>query len=49
MMVWAGICLDGRTDLHVVDRGALTAARYQNEVLHPTVRPFACVWSQISY
>ncbi len=24
VMVWAGICLDGRTDLHFVDRGALT-------------------------
>lgn len=41
VMVWAGICLDGRTDLHVVDRGALTAVRYRDEVLHPIVRPFA--------
>ncbi len=40
VMVWAGICLDGRTDLHVVDRGALTAVRYRDKVLHPMARPF---------
>lgn len=41
VMVWGGICLDGRTDLLVIDRGALTAVRYRDEVLHPVVRPFA--------
>ncbi len=40
VMVRAGICLDGRTDLHVVERGALTAARYRDEVQHPIVGPF---------
>ena len=40
-MVWAGICLDGRTDLVVIDGGALTAVRYRGEVLEPLVRPFA--------
>ncbi len=39
-LVWAGICLDGRTDSYIVDRGALTAVRYRDEVLHPIVRPF---------
>ena len=37
-MVWSGICLDGRTDLVVIDGGALTAVR--DEVLEPVVRPF---------
>ncbi len=41
MMVWGGICLDGRTDLLVIDGGALTAVRYWDEVLEPVVRPFA--------
>ncbi len=40
-MVWGGICLDGRTDLVVVDGGALTAVRYRDAVLEPVVRPFA--------
>ncbi len=41
VMVWAGIFLDGSTDLHVIDRSALIALRYQDEVMHPIVRPFA--------
>ncbi len=41
VMVWGGICLDGRTDLVVVDGGALTAVRYRDAVLEPVVRPFA--------
>ena len=41
MMVWDGIYLDGRTDIVVIDGGALTAVRYQDEVLEPLVRPFA--------
>ncbi len=40
-MVWGGICLDGRTDLVVIDGGALTALRYRDEVLEPVVGPFA--------
>ncbi len=40
-MVWGGICLDGRTDLVVIDGGALTVVRYRDEVLEPVVRPFA--------
>ncbi len=41
MMVWGGICLDGRTDLVVIDEGALTAVGYWDEVLEPMGRPFA--------
>ncbi len=33
--------MDGRTDLVVIDGGALTAVRYRDEVLQPVVRPFA--------
>ncbi len=43
VMVWGGICLDGRTDLVVIDRGALTAVQYQDEVLERVVRPFVGV------
>ncbi|XP_076352718.1 uncharacterized protein LOC143248172 [Tachypleus tridentatus] len=41
VMVWAGICLNGRTDLLSLDRGALNARRYRDEILEPIVRPFA--------
>ncbi len=33
--------MDGRTDLVVIDGGALTAVRYRDEVLEPVVRPLA--------
>ena len=36
-----GICLDGRMDLVAIDGAALTAVRYQDEVLELVVRPFA--------
>ena len=42
VMVWAGISLDGRTDLYVFPRGGITAVRYRDEVLEPIVRPYAC-------
>lgn len=41
VMVWGGICLRGRTDLYVFDRGTLTALRYRDDILAPIVRPFA--------
>ena len=41
MMVWAGISLDGRTDLYVFPRCGITAVRYRDEVLEPIVRPYA--------
>ena len=40
-MVWGGISLSGRTDLHVFRRGGVTAAVYRDDILHPLVRPYA--------
>ena len=39
--VWAGISAQGKTDLHVIDNGMLTALRYVNEILDVYVRPYA--------
>ena len=39
-MVWAGLSLDGRTDLYVFPRGGITAVRYHDEVMEPIVRPY---------
>ncbi|GFW21087.1 transposable element Tcb2 transposase [Trichonephila clavipes] len=33
VMVWEGIMMDGRTDLHFFDTRSLTAQRYRDEVL----------------
>ena len=41
VMVWAGISVQGKTDLHVIDNGTLTALRYVNEILDVYVRPYA--------
>ena len=41
VMVWAGISAWGKTDLHVIDNGTLTALRYVNEILDVYVRPYA--------
>lgn len=41
VMVWGGVCLNGRTDLIVLDRGNLNAVRYRDEILDPVVRLFA--------
>ena len=41
VMVWAGISPQGKTDLHVVDNGTLTALRYVNEIMDVYVRPYA--------
>ena len=41
VMVWAGISTQGKTDLHVIDNGTLTALRYVNEILDVYVRPYA--------
>ncbi|GFX93799.1 transposable element Tcb1 transposase [Trichonephila clavipes] len=40
VMVWAGIMMDGHTDLHFFDTGSVTAQRYRDEVLEPYVRLF---------
>uniref|UniRef100_A0A8C7ILZ4 Transposase n=1 Tax=Oncorhynchus kisutch TaxID=8019 RepID=A0A8C7ILZ4_ONCKI len=41
VMVWGGISLGGRTALHVLARGSLTAIRYRDEILRPLMRPYA--------
>ena len=41
VMVWAGISAQGKTDLHVIDNGTLTALRYVNEILDVYVRPYS--------
>ncbi|GFU34122.1 transposable element Tcb2 transposase [Trichonephila clavipes] len=38
--VWGGIMLNGRTKIHILDRGSITGDRYCDEVLHPHVRLF---------
>ena len=38
VMVWGGISITGKTDLHVI-AGNLTGIRYRDEVLDPIVRP----------
>ncbi|KAJ8349712.1 hypothetical protein SKAU_G00248420 [Synaphobranchus kaupii] len=41
VMVWGGISLEGRTNIHVLANGTLTAVRYRDEIHRPTVRPYA--------
>ena len=41
VMVWAEISAQGKTDLHVINNGTLTAERYVNEILDVHVRPYA--------
>ncbi|GBN95070.1 Transposable element Tc1 transposase [Araneus ventricosus] len=43
LMVWAGIMLDGRTPLHVFERGIVTGVRYRDEIFEPYVRLFRAV------
>ncbi|GFW18676.1 retrovirus-related Pol polyprotein from transposon opus [Trichonephila clavipes] len=40
IMVWAGIMINGRNRLHVVENGTMTGQRYIDEVLLPHVRLF---------
>jgi len=40
-MVWGGISLGARTDLHIVEGGVLTADRYATEILEEYVVPYA--------
>ena len=40
-MVWAGISVNGKTDLYVVENGMLTTLRYCNEILDQFVRSYA--------
>ncbi|GFW86015.1 transposable element Tcb1 transposase [Trichonephila clavipes] len=40
-MMWAGISLGYRTNLHIFKRGSVSAIRYRDEVLEPIVRLYA--------
>ncbi|GFU94555.1 transposable element Tcb2 transposase [Trichonephila clavipes] len=40
VLVWGGIMLNGRIELHIFDRGSVTGDRYCEEVLLPLVRLF---------
>ena len=41
VMIWAGISMQGKTDLHLIENGTLTAVHYVNEILDVYVRPYA--------
>ncbi|GFS67874.1 transposable element Tcb1 transposase [Trichonephila clavipes] len=41
IMVWAGISLGYRPDLHIFKWGSVTAVRYRDEVLEPIARLYA--------
>ena len=41
-MVWGGISLEGRLDLHVLNCGNLIVARYKDAILKSIVRPIVC-------
>ncbi|GFX57255.1 transposable element Tcb2 transposase [Trichonephila clavipes] len=40
-MIWGGISIGGRTDLHIIRNGTLTGRRYTDEILRPDVIPYA--------
>ncbi|GFX54135.1 transposable element Tcb2 transposase [Trichonephila clavipes] len=40
VLVWGGIMLGSRTDLHIFDAGSVNRTRYWNEILLPYVRLF---------
>ncbi|GFU17436.1 transposable element Tcb2 transposase [Trichonephila clavipes] len=40
-MVWSGISIGGRTDLHIIRNGTLMGRRYADEILRPHVIPYA--------
>ncbi|GFX22835.1 transposable element Tcb2 transposase [Trichonephila clavipes] len=40
VLVWEGIMMNVRTELHIFDRGSVTGDRYYDEVLLPHVRLF---------
>ncbi|GFV82084.1 transposable element Tcb1 transposase [Trichonephila clavipes] len=44
-MVWAGISLGYRTNLHIFKRCSVTAVRYRDGVLEPIVRMYAAAVS----
>ncbi|GFV52504.1 transposable element Tc3 transposase [Trichonephila clavipes] len=40
VLVWGGIMLDSRTDLHIFDAGSVNGTRFCNDILLPYVRLF---------
>ncbi|GFX89053.1 transposable element Tcb2 transposase [Trichonephila clavipes] len=40
-MVWGGISIGGRTDLHIIRNGTLMGRRYADKILRPHVIPYA--------
>ncbi|GFX98110.1 transposable element Tcb2 transposase [Trichonephila clavipes] len=40
-MVWGGVSIGGRTDLHIIRNDTLTGRRYADEILRPHVIPYA--------
>ncbi|GFW75517.1 transposable element Tcb2 transposase [Trichonephila clavipes] len=40
-MVWVGISIGGRTDLHIIRNGTLTGRSYADEILRSHVIPYA--------
>ncbi|GFV86573.1 transposable element Tc1 transposase [Trichonephila clavipes] len=40
-MIWGGISIGGRTDLHIIRNGTLTGRRYADKILRPHVIPYA--------
>ncbi|GFV57647.1 transposable element Tcb2 transposase [Trichonephila clavipes] len=40
MMIYAGISIDGCTDLHIILNGALAGRRYRDEILRPIANPY---------
>ncbi|GFW19292.1 transposable element Tcb2 transposase [Trichonephila clavipes] len=41
VLVYCGICIDGRTDLYIILDGPLTARRYREEIFRPIVVTYA--------
>ena len=39
--VWGGVALEGRTNLHVLTNGTLSAVGYRDEILKPIIGPYA--------
>ncbi|GFY03643.1 transposable element Tcb1 transposase [Trichonephila clavipes] len=44
VLVWGGIMLGSRTDLHIFDAGSVNGTRYCNEILLPFVRFLEALW-----
>ncbi|GFS83319.1 hypothetical protein TNCV_600581 [Trichonephila clavipes] len=43
LMIWIGISIGLRIDLHIILNGTWTAQRYSNEILRPHLVPYAAV------